>query len=46
MSKKDILKTCVKNRDKKNFIKNFNSYYEALLNATERQQSKEKSHDK
>tara|TARA_R100000406_G_scaffold61303_2_gene42628 strand:+ start:1348 stop:1488 length:141 start_codon:yes stop_codon:yes gene_type:complete len=46
MNKKDILKICVKNRDKKKFIKNFNSYYEALRNATDRQQSKEKSYDK
>ena len=46
MSKKDILKACVKNKNKKKFIKNFNNYYKALLNATERQQSKEKSYDK
>lgn len=40
MNKKDILKICLKNRDKKKFIKIFNNYYQALLNATERQQKK------
>lgn len=42
MNKKDILKICLKNRDKKKFIKNFNNYYQALINATDRQQKKVK----